>query len=107
MRNPPATKYVAHIAQAAKSFDAIHTAYEDAGWTIQDEHEKKIDLLETMPEEIQQQLQLRMGFPEPYAGFRDMLTSTADNISYQDGITSSVSGLHAVESQDHSQEPVC
>ena len=95
MRNPPSVKDVAHIGQAVRNFDAIHKAYKDAGGTIQDDQEKKIDLFESMPKEIRQQLQWRMELPEPYADFRDMLTSTADNICYQDGVKGG--GLHVLE----------
>ena len=104
VRNPPAIKDVAHIASAVKSFDAIHKAYKEAGGTIQDDQEKKLDLLESMPKEIRQQLQWRMNLPEPYIEFRDMLTATADNICYQDGVTSG--GVHAVE-PSAAQAPIC
>ena len=101
VRNPVPVKDVAHIGQAVKNFDATHKAYKEAGGTIQDDQEKKLDLLESMPKEIRSQLQWRMNLPEPYVEFRDMLVSTADNICYQDGIKSG--GLHAVDSPG----PVC
>ena len=49
VRNPPAVNDTAHIPQAVKNFDAIHEAYKDAGGTVQDDQEKKLDLLESMP----------------------------------------------------------
>ena len=49
VRNPPPIKDIAHIAQAAGSFDAIHKAYGDAGGTIQGGQWGKMGLLWPMP----------------------------------------------------------
>ena len=88
-------KDVAHIVQAVKNFDAIHKSYREAGGTIQDEQEKKLDLLESVPKEIGQTVQWRMDLPYRHGEFRDMLTSTADAINYHDGAKSV--GIHAIE----------
>ena len=103
VRNPPSVKDVGHIAQAVKNFDAIHKAYREAGGTIHDAQEKKLDLLESMPKEIRSQLQWRMKLPEGYEEFRDMLVSTADDINYHDGLGGRGSGgLHALERDEPS-----
>ena len=90
VRNPPA------VAQAWADFDAIRNAYEEGGGTAQGDQGKKPNLLESMPKEIRQQLQWRMDLPERYEEFRDMLTSTVDNINYHDDLKGS-SGIYAVE----------
>ena len=98
VRNVPSITKIEDVVSGIAAFDATIKDYKAAGGVEPDDIEKKADLLESLPQEIRENLHWRSADPnESYTDFRNHIKSTANTILYHRGKFKSP--LHMVDGQ--------
>ncbi len=98
VRNVPPITKIEDVVSGIAAFDATIKDYKAAGGIEPDDIEKKADLLESLPQEIRENLHWRSSDPnESYTDFRNHIKSSANTILYHRGKFKAP--LHMVEGQ--------
>ena len=85
VRSQPKIAKVEDVANGILKFENVIREYVRAGGEKPNDKEMKNDLLDTLPQEIRENLMWRTASEEPFGAFRDHVRSAANEILYHRG----------------------
>ena len=85
VRNPPHITKMEDVNNGILKFENSIREYIAVGGEPPNDREKKSDLLDTMPQEVRENLMWKLPDEEPFEKFRNHVAATANNILYHRG----------------------
>ena len=85
VRNPPKIAKLENVSAGITKFDNIMKEYEACGGDLPSSYDLKQDLLDTLPQEVREQLLWRVAGPESFVQFKNHVRSTASSILFHRG----------------------
>ncbi len=96
VKNPPAITKLEDVAMGITRFENLMKDYKAAGGQLPDEPELKEDLVNTLPQEIRENLLWRASRDEKFSDFKNHIRTTANSMLYHRG---KVHPINAIDAQ--------
>ena len=101
VRNPPAIHKLEDVAMGIARFENLMKDYKAAGGKVPDDGDLKEDLVNSLPQEIRENLLWRASGEETFAAFKNHIRTTANSMLYHRG---KMTPLNSFQEEDHVNE---